>query len=199
VAVDPATGAGDALLVERAQAGDVDAFRVLFERYHRRIYGLVLGIVKSTADAEDVTQDAFVRAYRALGSLQQGHAFVPWLYRIATNLARNHLRDRRAGLWESLDEGVTWDDETLEKQYADPAPSPADVVETREVSAVVRNAIEQLPPIHREVILLHHLHEMPVEEIAQMLGCASGTVKSRLARAREALKRKLRGYVLAQG
>lgn len=199
MAVDPATDPGDAPLVERAQAGDLDSFRVLFERHQRRIYGAVLGIVRSSADAEDVTQDAFVRAYRALGSLRHGQAFLPWLYRIAVNLARNHLRDRRAGLWESLDAGVSWDEENLERQIADPGPDPAELVEAREAAAVVRDAIDQLPAIHREVIVLHHLQEVPVEEIAQILGCSSGTVKSRLARAREALKRKLRGYVLAQG
>ncbi|NLC56774.1 MAG: sigma-70 family RNA polymerase sigma factor [Armatimonadetes bacterium] len=198
MAVNPATEASDALLVQRAQAGDAESFRVLFERHHRRIYNAVYPIVRTAADAEDVTQDAFVRAYRALGSLREGQAFLSWLYRIALNLARNHVRDRRASLWESLDEQVVWGEETLERQIADPGPGPAQAAEEHEVQAVVRAAIEELSPAHREVVVLHHLQGVPVEEIARVVGCSVGTVKSRLARARDALKRKLRSYVLAE-
>lgn len=198
MAANPATEASDAQLVQRAQAGDAESFRVLFERYHRRIYNAVYAIVRTPADAEDVAQDAFVRAYRALPTLREGQAFLSWLYRIALNLARNHVRDRRSGLWESLDEAVTWGEESLERQVADTAADPSDAAESHEVQAVVRAAIQELSPAHREVVVLHHLEGVPVEEIARIVGCSVGTVKSRLARARDALKRKLRGYVLAE-
>ena len=139
-----------------------------------------------------------MKAYRALGSLREGQAFLSWLYRIALNLARNHVRDRRAGLWQSLDEERAWGDDTIERQVADESPDPATLVESQEVRDVVRDAIRELSPAHQEVIVLHHLQGIPVEEIARIAGCSVGTVKSRLSRGREVLKRKLRGYVLAE-
>lgn len=198
MAVDPSTELGDATLVERAQAGDLEAFRLLFERYQRRVHNAVYPIVGTAADAEDVTQEAFVRAFRALGGLREGQAFLSWLYRIALNLARNYVRDRRARLWESLDEQIAWGDERFERQVADDTADPAALVEEREVQEVVRRAIGSLSPAHRDVIILHHLQGLPVDEIAGIIGCSVGTVKSRLSRGREALKRKLRGYVVAE-
>lgn len=198
MAADAITETTDAALVQRAQAGEVEAFRLLFERYYKRIYNTVYPIVGNASDAEDVVQEAFVKAYQALESLREGQAFLAWLYRIALNLARNAVRDRRAQLWESLDEHITWGDDSLERQVADSAPEPADVMEEREVQEVVRKAIATLSPAHREVIVLHHLQGLSVEEIAGIVGCSVGTVKSRLSRGRDALRRKLRSYVLAE-
>ncbi|HEX2999669.1 MAG TPA: sigma-70 family RNA polymerase sigma factor [Armatimonadota bacterium] len=196
--VNTGTEPEDAQLVARTRDGDLDAYRVLFERYQRRIYNTVYPLLGSTVEAEDVTQEAFVKAYQALGSLREGQAFLAWLYRIAINLARNHTRSRH-GLWQSLDEPVTRGEDARERQYEDTsAIDPEAEAEGHEMQAVVRNALAQLSPAHREVIVLHHLQDVPVEEIARIVGCSEGTVKSRLARGREVLKRKLRGYVLAE-
>ena len=196
--VQETTGPADGTLVEQAVSGDLDAFRVLFERHQRRIYSAVYAVVGRAADAEDITQDAFVKAYRALGSLREGQAFLSWLYRIALNLGPNHVGDRRAGLWQARDVEGEWGYDTIERQVADESPDPATLVESQEVRDVVRDAIRELSPAHQEVIVLHHLQGIPVEEIARIAGCSVGTVKSRLSRGREVLKRKLRGYVLAE-
>jgi RNA polymerase sigma-70 factor, ECF subfamily len=183
--------------VIQAQRGNMAALRELFDRYQRGVYNTVFGIVGNEADAADVTQDVFIRAFRALPRLQAPEAFTSWLFRIATNLSRNHLRDRGRARTESLDAGFEGDEESAGHQVADAAPEPSSQAETAELQNRVRTAIQGLTDNHRLVVTLHHLEGMPVEEIATLMGISEGTVKSRLSRAREQLRRKLVSYVEA--
>jgi len=181
--------------VRRAQEGDVRAFEQLFQQYHRGIYNTIYQMTHNDADAADLTQEVFVRAYRALPRLQTPEAFTSWLYRIAVNLSRNWLRDRGRVRVESLEQPGEEGEEGNTREIADPNSDPAVLAQTRDMQERVQKAIAGLSPDHRRVVTLHHLEGMPVEEIARIMGCSIGTVKSRLSRAREHLRRKLSGYV----
>jgi RNA polymerase sigma-70 factor (ECF subfamily) len=180
--------------VRLAQGGDLRAFEQLFQQYQRGIYNAIFQIVRSEADAADLTQDVFVRAYRALPRLQSPEAFSSWLYRIAINLSRNHLRDAARSRAESLEYGGD-EAEGGQREIADTSGDPADLAQTQDMALRVRQAIATLSPDHRTVVTLHHLEGMPVEQIAAIMQCSVGTVKSRLSRARDHLRRKLTPYM----
>jgi RNA polymerase sigma-70 factor, ECF subfamily len=181
--------------VRRAQEGDVRAFEQLFQQYHRGIYNTIYQVTRNEADAADLTQEVFVRAYRALPRLQTPEAFTSWLYRIAVNLSRNWLRDRGRVRIESLELPGDDGEEGSTREIADPSGDPAALTQAQDLRERVQKAVEGLSPDHRTVVTLHHLEGMPVEEIARVMDCSIGTVKSRLSRARDHLKRKLAGYV----
>jgi RNA polymerase sigma-70 factor (ECF subfamily) len=181
--------------VRRAQEGDVRAFEQLFQQYQRGIYNTVYQMVRNDSDAADLTQEVFVRAYRALPRLQTPEAFTSWLYRIAVNLSRNWLRDRGRVRVESLELPGEDGEDGNTREIADESGDPAALAQTKDMQERVQRAIATLSPDHRAVIALHHLEGIPVEEIARMMDCSIGTVKSRLSRARDNLKRKLAGYV----
>lgn len=180
--------------VRLAQGGDLRAFEQLFQQYQRGIYNAIFQIVRSEADAADLTQDVFVRAYRALPRLQSPEAFSSWLYRIAINLSRNYLRDAARSRAESLEYGGD-EAEGGQREIADTSGDPADLAQVQDMALRVRQAIATLSPDHRTVVTLHHLEGMPVEQIAAIMNCSVGTVKSRLSRARDHLRRKLTPYV----
>jgi len=182
--------------VRMAQSGDLRAFERLFHQYHRGVYHAVYQVVRSETDAADLTQEVFVRAYRALPRLHSPEAFVSWLYRIALNLARNHLRDSARARADSLETAFADEGEGgSAREIADCSGDPAGQAQTRDLQERVRAAVETLSADHRLVVTLHHLEGMPVEEIARILRCSVGTVKSRLSRARDHLRRKLAGLV----
>ena len=182
--------------VRRAQTGDLQAFEQLFDQYHRGIYNSIYQMVRSDADAADLTQEVFVRAWKSLPRLQAPEAFTSWIYRIAANLSRNHIRDNTRVRQESLDQPFAGDeDEGGQREIADMSGDPATATQTRAMQDVVQRAIQGLSEDHRTVVTLHHLEGMPVEEIAQLMRCSVGTVKSRLSRARDHLRRKLAGFV----
>jgi RNA polymerase sigma-70 factor (ECF subfamily) len=184
--------------VRRAQAGDLKAFETLFSQYQRGIYNAIYQMVRSESDAADLTQDVFVRAYRALPRLQSPEAFPSWLYRIALNLSRNFIRDNTRVRTESLDRSFDEDEEgSGQREIADTSGDPGGIAQTRDMQERVRRAVATLSPDHRLVITLHHLQDMPVEEIARVMNCSVGTVKSRLSRARDHLRRKLANLVEA--
>ncbi|MFN3650450.1 MAG: sigma-70 family RNA polymerase sigma factor [Armatimonadota bacterium] len=185
----------NAELVRRAQAGDLQAFERLFEQYQRGIYNLIYQMVRSDADASDLTQDVFVRVWKSLPRLEAPEAFPSWLYRIATNLTRNWIRDHGRVRQESLDQPFGEEDEGGQREIPDLRADPSAVTQTHATQDVVQRAIAGLSDDHRMVVTLHHLDGMPVEEIAQIMKCSVGTVKSRLARARDNLRRKLAGFV----
>jgi RNA polymerase sigma-70 factor, ECF subfamily len=163
-------------------SGTVDA-GVLFESYHDRIYGYVLGMVKSPAEAEDLTQETFLRAYCRGDSLRDPEAVRGWLYRIATYVCLDRLRQRKPLFSLDSEEGAD--------RVAPPVsewPSPLEVSERKETSACVQRCLEFLPDKYRAVILLHQAHSLTAPEIADLLGVTVTTVKIRLHRARRKLQ-----------
>jgi RNA polymerase sigma-70 factor, ECF subfamily len=190
----------DRILVDRFKAGDQGAFDEMVTRYWDRIYGMVNQLLRNQQDAEEVTQDAFIRAHRALGDFRGESSFSTWLYQIATNLARNRYwywwrrkRDRSV----SFDAPLGTDSETT---LADIVPaevvSPEDATVTQEFVDRVSAGMEQLSEKHREILILRNVQNLSYEEIAEILKISVGTVKSRIARARESLREKLGGETL---
>lgn len=191
--------ADDVQLVQAAQAGDVEAFSVLVDKYHSKIFGIVYRMC-GPQEAEDLTQEIFLRALTALRKFQfQGESsYRTWLYRIAINACINELRRRkRRHLIEgpSLDELVETHKGLMERSIPDVSRMPHVLAERRELQELVQAIIQTLSPHHRAVITLIDLEGIEYEEAARIIGCPLGTLKSRLARARQALARKLRRYL----
>ncbi len=186
-------------LVERARQGDTEAFGRLVDRYHRRVYGIVYRMCGAD-DAEDLTQDIFLKALAALRSFQfQGNAsFRTWLYRIAVNASINELRRRkrrRAAEGPSLDAPVSTEDGEVERDLADEYDlAPAAEVERSEMQRTVRDVLARMRPQHRLVLTLIDLESMEYREAAALLKCPLGTLKSRVARARDAFAREYEKY-----
>ncbi|MBI3946315.1 MAG: sigma-70 family RNA polymerase sigma factor [Armatimonadetes bacterium] len=185
----------DGILVARAQAGDPDAFEQLYARHQRRVYRLALGMLRNLEDAEDVTQETFLNAYRALPGLADGQAFHAWTTRIAVNLCRRRARVSGSRSLLSLDAENADTGECL--QIPDARPLPEEAVQVGELRREVRSAIAGLPREFREVVILHEMDGLKLHEVAQALGVPLGTAKSRLSRGRKYLKRALSAYVCA--
>lgn len=185
----------DKVLVDRMRRGDVKAFEEVVNLYWDRIYARVLQLLKNPQDAEEVTQDAFMRAHRGLESFRGDASFSTWLFQIATNLAHNrywYWWRRKRDVSVSLDQTLTDDsDATLVDVLPSEDESPGDETLTNELARRVEDCLPQLSRKHQEILALRIKKNMSYEEIAQKLGISVGTVKSRIARARESLRDKL--------
>ena len=184
--------ASDLSLVRRVQRGERGAYDLLVLKYQHKVVKLVMRYLRNPADAEDVAQEAFVKAYRALPQFRGDSAFYTWLYRIAINTAKNALaaRDRNPVSYE-LDLQNTDDSSDVVSRLKDPE-TPEGLVLTEEIRDTVNHAIEELPEDLRTAIVLRELEGMSYEEIAASMDCPVGTVRSRIFRAREAIDRRLR-------
>jgi RNA polymerase sigma-70 factor (ECF subfamily) len=181
----------DRELVQRVQKGDKNAFDVLVRRYQYKIIKLISRYVSDPSEALDVSQEAFLKAYRALPGFRGDSAFYTWLYRIAINTAKNYLvaQGRRPpGSDIDAQEAEQYDGQSHLKEYE----TPERVLLKDEIEKTVFRAIEDLPEDLRTAITLREFEGMSYEEIAQAMGCPIGTVRSRIFRAREAIDNKLR-------
>ncbi len=182
----------DTELVARVQRGDKTAFDLLVLKYQHRIVKLVGRYVREPADALDVTQDAFIKAYRALPNFRGESAFYTWLYRIAINTAKNHLvaASRRPN---DVDMGSNEDGEQFEiEEMQATLDTPERLLLTEEIRLTVIDAIEKLPEDLRTAIMLREVDGLSYEEIATAMDCPIGTVRSRIFRAREAIDLRLK-------
>jgi RNA polymerase sigma-70 factor, ECF subfamily len=186
-------------LVQRSQRGDTAAFDQLVNLYQDRIYNYVARMVRDPVEAEDIAQEAFVKAYRNLPSFRGASTFQTWLYRIAGNLTIDAVRRRRRRENTfSLDAPVDTEEGAMTRELEDVSlPGPSGRVESSETRRQVHQAIQQLSPKLRSVVVLYELQGLSYEEIADILGCPLGTIKSRLFNARMELKDKL-GAVLPE-
>lgn len=182
----------DLSLVQRAQRGESGAFDALVRRYQHKVVKLVMRYVRNPTEAEDIAQDAFIKAYRALSRFRGDSAFYTWLYRIAINTAKNSLAARARNPVQ-LDFGGSGDEDrpSLEERMIDTA-TPEALALTEEIRATVSAAIDRLPEDLRTAIMLRELEGLSYEEIAKTMDCPVGTVRSRIFRAREAVDEQLR-------
>ena len=181
----------DQQLVQRVQKGDKTAFDLLVRKYQHRVLKLVGRFVSDQAEAQDVAQEAFLKAYRALPAFRGDSAFYTWLYRIAINTAKNTLvsnRRRPVDFDLDLQDPEQHDRQALLKDV----DTPEGVLLTDEIRGVVERALEQLPEDLRTAIVLRELEGLSYEEIAEAMDCPVGTVRSRIFRAREAIDKKLK-------
>jgi len=182
----------DQQLVERAQRGDQKAFGLLVAKYQRKLARLLSRMIRDSAEVEDVTQEAFIKAYRALASFRGDSAFYTWLYRIGVNTAKNHLaaQGRRAPTTTEVEaeDAEGFDDGELLRDI----DTPERLLQTRQIGETVNAAMDALPEDLRTAIMLREIDGLSYDEIAVVMNCPIGTVRSRIFRAREAIAEKLR-------
>ena len=182
----------DQQLVERVQRGDKGAFDLLVSKYQRKIFRLLSRLIRDHGEIEDVAQEAFIKAYRALPNFRGDSAFYTWLYRIAINTAKNHLvsQGRRAPTTTEVDieEAETFDD----GDHLRDLNTPESMLVTKQVGEAVNRAIDELPEDLRTAIVLREIEGLSYEEIADSMSCPIGTVRSRIFRAREAIAQELK-------
>ena len=183
----------DAELVQRVQAGDKQAFNLLVSKYQRRVIRLLSRLIRDPAEIEDVTQEAFIKAYRALPNFRGESAFYTWLYRIAVNTAKNYLaaqgrRPRTVSEFQGGEDGESFE----AMDVVEDNNTPESAMLTRQVAETVNRAIEALPEDLRTAITLREIEGLTYEEIAQAMSCPIGTVRSRIFRAREAISEQLK-------
>ncbi|KPL00602.1 MAG: RNA polymerase subunit sigma-24 [candidate division Zixibacteria bacterium SM23_73_3] len=181
----------DQLLIKKALAGNEDAYRLLLNRYRDAIYRMILKIVHNQEEAQDLVQETFMKAFGSLASYKCQYRFTTWLYKIAANNCIDFLRKRRL-LSVSLDQPLKTKDGEVRIELPDWSYNPEMDLATRQKSLSINVAIDSLPQKYREVIVFRHKQDKSYEEIAQILGIPVGTVKARIFRARELLKKKLK-------
>lgn len=179
----------DQSLVERAQKGDKKAFELLVNKYQRRLSRLVTRFIKDEHEVADVVQETFIKAYRSLATFRGESAFYTWIYRIAINTAKNHLSQN----FKRYSTTVESDGEVLD--LAETIPdyhTPEAELINREIVQTINKAIEALPEELRQAIILREVDGLSYDDIAQVMNCPIGTVRSRISRARDAIAKQLR-------
>jgi len=186
-------------LVRRTQGGDRAAFRALFDKYHRRVFAIAMGVVKNQSDANDVTQEAFIKVHKHIETFQGASSFYTWLYRITMNLSIDHIRRKKSSRYVDYDDAIGRDGGNV----SDPAnltPSisgadPSRSQSRKELAAEIQAALSTLPPYHQQVIVLREIDGLSYEEIAKIMNVPKGTIMSRLFHARRKMQAALAGYV----
>ncbi len=181
-------------LVQAAKAGDITAFEQLVKRYDRNVFRIAQHITQNREDAEDVVQDAFLKAYENLEQFQGNSKFYTWLVRIAVNESLMKLRKRRTDKTVSLDQEIETEEDTMPREVADWAPNPEQLYKQGELKDILTRTINGLPASFRTVFVLRDVEGLSTEETAEALGLSLPAVKSRLLRARLQLRERLNKY-----
>lgn len=189
---ESAVAVEDRELVEAVLEGDPSAYRGLVERYQSRVYALIVGMVRDREDARDLTQEAFVKAYNNLSRFRLESSFYTWLYRIAMNLAIDHLRKHKKRKHSEFDEQIASHDSSGSLADAHTRESPRRAVERKQLQNSILLALDKLSPDHKQIILLREIEGLSYSEIAETLEVAEGTVMSRLFYARRKLQQLLK-------
>ncbi len=182
----------DRELISRAREGDETAFRALLDRYERPVFNICLRMLRSREEAEDLAQEAFMKVFGMLERYNPAYAFSSWLFKITSNLCIDTIRKRRIDTLP-MDQPVQSESGEYARQYESPGDDPERVFAKGEKMKQLWDAIENLPPHYRVMILLRHQEDLSYEEIAETLDVPLGTVKARIHRAREMLKSRLEG------
>lgn len=186
---------GDEELVALCQKGKTEAFGFLVERHQKRVFNMAYRMMGDYEEASEVTQDVFLSAFRSIKTFRREARFSTWLHTITVNIARNHMKQLRSRMYDQrgADTMASVDDPTpLVEKIAAPGPSVSEKAEAREIQQKVQDCINELDPEQREVIILRDMEGFSYDEIHDILKVPEGTVKSRLFRARDALKDKLK-------
>lgn len=178
-------------LVRRSKNNDLQAFEELICRYERKIYNIAYRMMGNYEDANDIAQEAFLRAFRALDGFRGDASFSTWLCRIVTNLCRDELRKRYRFSVESLDEEICLSEGEVKKQIPSSNPGPEEIYERQELQQGLQDLLMTLSPEFRLAIVLRDIQGLTYQEIAEQMECSMGTVKSRISRGRNYLKEKL--------
>ncbi|MFQ3549168.1 MAG: sigma-70 family RNA polymerase sigma factor [Armatimonadota bacterium] len=178
-------------LIQRCKNGEIGAFDELITKYEKRVFNYAYRVAGNYDDANDVAQEALIRVYNSLHTFRGDANFTTWMYRIVTNVFLDDRKKQKAHRKVSLDEYIDLDENSVTRQFEDNSPTPEVVIEKKEKDQFVQNAISTLPEYQKIIVTLYHIEDLSYEEIAEILQLPIGTVKSRLNRARLALKEKL--------
>ncbi len=184
-------GNDEQILIERSKNGDVSAFETLIEAYQKKVFNLAYRIIGNYDDASDLAQEAFIRIFKSISGFKGQSLFSTWVYRITTNVCLDEIRKRKNKHIQSLDEDIQTDDGEMQRQIVSDDPLPDELAEREELRAAINDSLRQLKEEYRIIITLRDIRGMSYEEIAKILDCPTGTVKSRINRARQALKNVL--------
>jgi len=182
-------------LIKQAIEGDETAYKQLMTNYHGAIFNLLYKMVRNKEETEDLVQEAFMKAFAALPSFNEEYAFSTWLYKIAINNCIDHMRKKRLKTY-SINKPVQSKDGELDREFPDTSMSPDRDVLNEERTLLIEAAIDELPENYKVAIVLRHSEEKSYEEIAEILNIPLGTVKARIFRAREMLKKKLKDKII---
>ncbi|HAH86582.1 MAG TPA: RNA polymerase subunit sigma-24 [Armatimonadetes bacterium] len=180
------------IVIERCKKGDLSAFDELVRRYEKPVYNFAYRMAGNYDDASDIASEALIKVFNAIGSFRGEASFTTWLYRIVTNVYLDHRKRRRGRGDVSLDEYLELDEGSVPRQVVDTAPTPSEEFEIRARNDVLMRAVGELPEYQRMMVLLFHGQGLSYEEIAEIMSLPIGTVKSRLNRARLALREILK-------
>jgi len=190
----------DELLVKRAQKGDMDAFETLVTKYEKKVFSISFRMLSDREEAMDASQEVFIKVFKALSGFKSESKFSTWLYRITTNVCLDLLRKRKDNSAISFDAEFETEDGEMRLDPVDRTPGVEETIEREELKRLVSEAVMKLPEIHRTMIILRDFNDLSYSEIASAIDCPEGTIKSRISRARKALKdlmlgsRELKGY-----
>jgi RNA polymerase sigma-70 factor, ECF subfamily len=189
--MDPKDKILEKSLIEKCKKGDIGAFNELVELYEKRVFNFAFRMSGNYDDANDVAQEAFIRVFNSINTFRGEANFTTWLYRIVTSVYLDERKKQKSHLHTSLEEYIELEENAVTRQIESEGPLPADVAEEAERNGVLHRAIQELPEYQRVMVVLYHTQNKSYEEIAEIMKLPIGTVKSRLNRARLALKEKL--------
>ena len=178
----------EAEIIRRCKAGDLSAFNQLVRQYEKLVYNFAYRLTNNYDDANDISQEALIRVFSAIKSFRGDASFTTWIYRITTNVFLDERKRARAHPHTSLDEHVELEESSIVRQIEDPSPQPLAQIEEKELGNILHLAVASLPEYQRAMVVLYHTEQKSYEEIAEIMNLPIGTVKSRLNRARLALK-----------
>ena len=176
-------------LIELSVSGDIEAFETLIQSHQKKVYNIALRMTKNHEDAQELAQDAIVRAFTSIGKFRGDSSFSTWLYRITMNVCTDFLRKRNKAVVISMEQGAVANDSQQSIQIEEEAPGPDELVEKNQLKKMVRDAMDSLSDEHRQVLILRDIMDLSYKEIADTLNVNEGTIKSRINRARSGLKK----------
>ena len=180
----------DGVLIERSRNGELDAFEQIVRRYENKVYNIAYRFLGNHSDAADLAQEVFLRIYKALPGFRGDSSLTTWIYRITSNVCRDEIRRQQRAHVVSIDTGPGENNAYSVNHLENRGPTPEEVVEQDEFNSLVQKCLSELSEEHRLILIAREMQELSYEEIAEVMQCSLGTVKSRLSRARHAFKEK---------
>jgi RNA polymerase sigma-70 factor (ECF subfamily) len=183
-------------LIKKSQKGDIESFEKLISSYQKKVFNIAFGMMHNHDDAYDISQEVFIRVFKSIRKFKGQSSFSTWLYRITTNACLDELRKRKNNKnIISIDQEIQLEDGEVFRQIEDDGPTPELVAERNELREIIKEAISKLSDEHKEVIVLRDIQGFSYDDIADIIKCPQGTVKSRINRARRMLKEILKNKV----